>query len=132
MVEMKLRSIKINDTGDRQYITLGEEGGDRSLTIVIGYNEVQAIHRFVNEIEMQRPMTHDLMVALLKGTGTEAERISVTELKEGTFYATIRLKRQDGTAVEVDARPSDAIALATALKCPIFVAEDVIRDAAIL
>jgi bifunctional DNase/RNase len=129
---MKLRTIKINDTGDRQYITLGEDAGERSLTIVIGYNEVQAIHRFVNEIAMQRPMTHDLLVALAEGAAARIEQVSVTELKEGTFYAHIRLTRQDGSMVEVDARPSDAIALATAVKCPIFVAEDVLRDAAIL
>jgi bifunctional DNase/RNase len=132
VVEMELRSIKINDTGDRQYIALGEKGGDRSLTIVIGYGEVQAIDRFVKGVAMPRPMTHDLMVQLVAAAGAEVERVSVTDLREGTFYALIRLRKESGEHADVDARPSDAIALATALRKPIFVDEAVLRDAAIL
>jgi bifunctional DNase/RNase len=131
MVEMELRSIKINDTGDRQYIGLHEKDGDRSLTIVIGYGEVQAIDRFVKGQSLQRPMTHDLMVALLNASGGVVDRVDVTELREGTFYAIIRVRQQNGEIVDVDARPSDAIAIATAMKRPIFVAEDVLRDAAL-
>ncbi|MHC5011801.1 MAG: bifunctional nuclease family protein [Planctomycetota bacterium] len=129
---MELRSIKINDTGDRQYIALGEKDGDRTLTIVIGYGEVQAIDRFVKGLTMQRPMTHDLMVALVRSAGAEIERVAVTELKDGTFFASIRMVRADGGMAEVDARPSDAIALAVAVKKPIFVDDAVLRDAAIL
>jgi bifunctional DNase/RNase len=129
---MELRSIKINDTGDRQYIALGEKQGDRNLTIVIGYHEAQAIDRFVKGRTMQRPMTHDLLAALIEQTGAEVERVEVVDLREGTFYAEIRITRQDGTLAQVDARPSDAIALATALGKPIFVSDDVLRDAAIL
>ena len=129
---MELRSIKINDTGDRQYIALGEKGGDRNLTIVIGYHEAQAIDRFVKGREMQRPMTHDLLASLVESAGAEVERVEVTDLREGTFYAEIRVRRQDGTSVNVDSRPSDGIALATALGKPIFVADEVLRDAAIL
>jgi bifunctional DNase/RNase len=132
VVEMELRSIKINDTGDRQYIALGEKGGERTLTIVIGYAEVQAIDRFVKGMATPRPLTHDLIVHLVEAAGVDLEQVAVTELKEGTFYATIRLARPDGKVVEVDARPSDAIALATATKRPIFVEEAVLRDAAIL
>lgn len=133
MVEMELRSIKINDTGDRQYIALGEkQGGERTLTIVIGYHEAQAIERFVKGRQMQRPMTHDLLAAVVGAAGAEVEQVAVTDLKDGTFYAEIRLRRLDGTVVEVDARPSDGIALATALGRPIFVDEDVLRDASII
>jgi bifunctional DNase/RNase len=132
VVEMELRSLKINDTGDRQYICLGEKDGPRTLTIVIGYSEVQAIDRFVKGMQMQRPMTHDLMVALLQGAGVTVERVDVTDLREGTFFAVIRLKRSDGTVHEVDARPSDAIALAVALHRPLFVADQVLEDASIL
>ena len=129
MIEMRLQSIKINDTGDRQYIGLAEVDGSRSLTIVIGYTEVQAIDRFVKEARPPRPLTHDLIANLIEASGCKVERVDVTELRGGTFYAMIRLERPDGTIAEVDARPSDAIALATALKAPIFVAEDVV-DAA--
>ncbi|MDA1195488.1 MAG: bifunctional nuclease family protein [Planctomycetota bacterium] len=126
---MRLQSIKINDTGDRQYIGLAEVDGDRSLTIVIGYNEVQAIDRFVKDVRPPRPMTHELVSNLIEATGARVERVDVTELRGGTYFAMIRLLRSDGTIAEVDARPSDAIALATALKSPIFVAEDVLREA---
>ncbi len=129
---MELRSIKINDTGDRQYIALGEMQGDRNRAIVIGYHEAQAIDRFVKGRQMQRPMTHDLLATMVEATGATVERIEVTDLKEGTFYAVIRVARQDGSLRNVDARPSDAIALATALGKPIYVSEDVLRDATIL
>ncbi len=129
MVEMRLQSLKINDTGDRQYIALTEVGGDRDLTIVIGYSEVQAIDRFVKDVRPPRPMTHELVSNLIEATGCRIERIDITELRGGTFYAMIRLERPDGTLAEIDARPSDAIALATALKAPIFVADDVLREA---
>jgi bifunctional DNase/RNase len=131
VVEMELRSIKISDTGDRQYIGLGEKEGARTLTIVIGYGEVQAIQRFVKGEQMQRPMTHDLIVALLQASGAEMERVDVTDLKDGTFYAVIHLRRADGKTAQVDARPSDAIAIATALRKPIFVSEQVLKDAAL-
>jgi len=131
VVEVELRRITINDTGDKQYITLGEKPEGRHLTIVIGYQEAQAIDRFVKGLRMPRPMTHDLAVALLGAAGAEVERIEVTRLHEGTFYAIIRLRRVDGNVVDVDARPSDAIALATSLEKPIFVAEEVMDEAAL-
>lgn len=131
MVEVELRRITINDTGDKQYITLGEKTGHRHLTIVIGYQEAQAIDRFVKGLEMPRPMTHELAASLIGAGGSEVERIEVTKLDEGTFYAVIRLRRIDGSIVEVDSRPSDAIALATAMTKPIFIAETVMDEAAL-
>ena len=101
----------------------------RTLTIVIGYNEVQAIDRFVKEQNPPRPLTHDLVSNLIVASGCKVERVDITELRNGTFYAMIRLERPDGSVAEVDARPSDAVALATSLKAPIFVAEDVLREA---
>ena len=128
MVEVELRRITINDTGDRQYIVLGEKGGDRMLPIVIGYNEAQAINRFIKGEQMPRPMTHDLALALVDATGCTLDRVDVTDLKDGTFYAVIHLTRPDGTKVEVDSRPSDAIALACAQRKPIFMAERVLDE----
>lgn len=130
MVEMQLRSIKICDTGDRQYIHLAERGGKRSLPIVIGYVEAQAIDRFVKGQTFPRPLTHDLLASLVEATGCKVDRVDITELRDGTFYAMVRLDRPDGTAAEVDARPSDAIALAVVAKAPIFVSEDVLEAAA--
>ncbi len=130
MIEMRLQQIKINDTGDRQYIALAEVGGMRALTIVIGYSEVQAIDRFVKSQRPPRPLTHDLVANLIEASGCHVERVEVTELRAGTFYALVRLIRPDGSIAEVDARPSDAVAVATALQVPIFVAEDVLEEAA--
>ncbi len=130
MIEMKLKSIKINDTGDRQYIGLIEKDGTRALTIVIGYLEVQAISRSVNDVKLERPMTHDLTSAIIGATGCTLERVEVTELREGTFFAMVRLLKSNGEIAEIDARPSDAIALASAHGAPIFVAEEVLSEAA--
>ena len=130
MVEMRLQTLKINDTGDRQYIGLSEVGGARELTIVIGYSEVQAIDRFLKDVRPPRPMTHELVSNLIEATGSRVERVDITELRGGTFFAMIRRERPDGTLAEVDARPSDAIALATALKAPIYVSDEVLREAA--
>ena len=129
MIPMRLQSIKINDTGDRQFIGLTEVDGPRALTIVIGYNEVQAIDRFVKDVQLPRPLTHDLLSNLIEASGCKVERVNITELRKGTYYAMIRLERLDGTVAEVDARPSDAVALATALKAPIYVDDDVLHEA---
>lgn len=132
MIQMRLQTIKINDTGDRQFIGLKSVDDDRTLTIVIGYQEVQAIDRFVKEKRAPRPLTHDLASNLIEASGCRVERVDITELRNGTFYAMIRLERPDGSIAEVDARPSDAVALATALQAPIFVAEEVVAEAASL
>ena len=97
---------------------------------MIGYPEAQAIDRFVKGDRLPRPLTHDLLRALIEASGCKVEHVEITELRDATFYALIRLNQPDGTAVEVDARPSDAIALATAVKAPIYVAEEVLDEAA--
>ena len=130
MIEMQLKTIKINDTGDRQYIGLGEVDGDRILTIVIGYQEVQAIKRGVNGTKLERPLTHDFVNNMLEATECKLQRVDITELRDGTFYALVRIERPDGTVAEIDARPSDAIALASMQHAPIFVADEVLFEAA--
>ena len=126
---MRLQTIKINDHGDRQFIGLTGIDDPRTLTIVIGYNEALAIDRFVKETRPPRPLTHELISNLVQASGCKVERVDITELRNGTFYAMIRLEQPDGNIIEVDARPSDAVALATALEAPIFVAEDVVDEA---
>lgn len=130
MVEMQLKTIKINDTGDRQYIGLAEVDGDRLLTIVIGYHEVQAIKRGVNGTKLERPLTHDFLNAFIEATGSQLDRVDITELRDGTFYALVRIVRADGSIAEIDGRPSDAIALASMQHAPIYVAEEVLQEAA--
>jgi len=97
---------------------------------VIGFFEAQAIDRFVKEDRAPRPLTHDLLAGVVTALGSTVSRVEVTHLKEGTFHAVIHLDGPDGRHAEVDARPSDAIALATAAKAPIFVAEAVLEESA--
>lgn len=130
MVEMVLQRILISETSDQQYIFLKEKGGERTFPIVIGFSEAQAIDRFVKEERYPRPMTHDLTIHLLTALGARIEKVEVTNLKDSTFFSVVHLATADGRHVEVDARPSDAIAYATAAKAPIFVAEQVLAESA--
>ena len=127
-VEAELSRIIINETSDQQIIVLKERNGNRSFPIVIGIVEIFAIDRRVKGIVPPRPMTHDLMDSVIKGFGGEIEKIIITDLKRHTFFATIMLAI-DGKTVEVDSRPSDAIALGVATGTPIFVAEHVFDQA---
>jgi|SRR5688500_10630204 bifunctional DNase/RNase len=127
---MLLHRILISETSDQQYIFLKEKDGERTFPIVIGYYEALAIDRFVKETAVPRPMTHDLLVKIVEALGARLEKIEVTNLKESTFYAVLHLDLE-GKKVEVDARPSDAIAIATAMKAPIFVSEKVLEEAAV-
>ncbi len=127
MVEMELARIIINESSDQQFIFLREKGGQRQFPIVISIMEAMAIDRFVKEQETPRPLTHELMNKVIGGLGARIERVEVTELKNGTFYANLVLQR-DGSQIEVDARPSDAIALAIRNASQIFVAEQVLEE----
>ncbi len=129
MIQMVLHRILISETSDQQYIFLKEKDGERTFPIVIGFYEAVAIKRFVDEQAPPRPMTHDLLAHVIEAMGASVEKVEVTNLKESTFYAVLHLRGPDGKKVEVDARPSDAIALATAVKAPIYVSEEVVKDA---
>jgi bifunctional DNase/RNase len=125
---MEIRSLHVNDTADRQFVTLAEKGGDRSLTIVISWHDIQAIDRVLKRTPPPRPMTHELLAGLLKATGASLERVDITDLKNGTYFAQVCLTRADGSSCSLDARPSDGIALAAALDRPVFVAEEVLAS----
>lgn len=124
---MEIRSLHVNDTADRQYVTLAEVKGERTLTIVISWHDIQAIDRVLKRTPPPRPMTHELLAGLLQATGATLERVDITEIKNGTYFAQVRLTRMDGSACALDARPSDALALAAALGKPVFVAEPVLE-----
>ena len=128
MVEAELARIIINDAVDQQQIWVREKGGGREFPIVIGVTEALAIDRFVKEQANPRPLTHDLLHSVIEHLGGTVVRVEVTELREGTFYANLVLKGNDGEEIDVDARPSDTIALAVCNHCPIFVHEDVIEE----
>ncbi len=129
MVEVQLSRIVIRETSDQQRIYLREKAGSREFPIVIGLHEAAAIDRRVRDKPPPRPMTHDLMAALVKELGARVERVVISALKQNTFFARIDLVPAGADAPRpVDARPSDAIALAAHLGAPIYVEEGVLDD----
>lgn len=127
MVHMELAKIIISETSEEQIVVLREVGGPRAFPIVIGIWEALSIDRHIKEKKTPRPMTHDLIDGVIKKLDAKLDRIVIHDLKERTFYATLVLKR-NGQKVEVDSRPSDAIALAVLTKAPIYVEERVIKN----
>ena len=127
-VPMELRRIIISEVDDHQVIILKEVDGDRSFPIVIGIFEATSIDRRVKGMASPRPLTHDLITAVVEQMGGEVQDIVISDLKEHTYFAKLRV-RQEGELIEVDCRPSDAIALAVTAKVPIYVAEDVLGEA---
>jgi len=123
-VEVELSRIIINETSDQQIIVLKERNGERSFPIIIGIVEIFAIDRRLKGIQSPRPMTHDLLGSVIKNLGVKVDKIVIDDLRNHTFYAKIHLS-SDGRIVEVDSRPSDAIALGVASNAPIYVAEHI-------
>jgi hypothetical protein len=124
---MDLARLVINETSPEQVIMLKEREGHRSFSIVIGIAEAMAINRAINERRAPRPLTHDLLNSVLQHLNTDLERVIINDLRDKTFYAKLVLTR-DGESIEVDARPSDAIALATLRDTPLFVEEKVLKQ----
>ncbi len=127
-LEVELSRIIINETSDQQIIVLKERNGNRSFPIVIGIVEIFAIDRRLKGIKPPRPMTHDLLDGIIKGLGAKVEKIVIDDLRNHTFYAKIYLA-VNGRTVEIDSRPSDAIALGVVSKSPIYVADHVLDQA---
>ena len=128
-VQMELSRIVINEITDEQVIYLKEVEGERQFPILIGIFEATSIDRRVKGVVPQRPLTHDLLVSAVEQLGGELEDVVISELREHTYYAKLRV-RQDGELLEIDSRPSDAIAVAVTCDppLPIYVSEDVLQD----
>ena len=125
-VEMKIKGLMIDPITNMPIIILRDTVGESVLPIWVGIFEANAIALELEKIVPPRPMTHDLLRDVIKGLGARIQRIAVTELRENTFYALIHLSHE-GKAFQVDARPSDAIALALRAQAPIFVESNVIE-----
>ncbi|MBL7152194.1 MAG: bifunctional nuclease family protein [Phycisphaerae bacterium] len=123
-LEAELSRIVIDEQSDQQIIVIKEKNGNRSFPIVIGIVEILAIDRRLKGIKPPRPMTHDLLGDVIEGLGATMEKIVISGLRQHTFFAKIHL-RLNGRTVEIDSRPSDAIALGVARQVPIYVAEQV-------
>jgi bifunctional DNase/RNase len=124
-VQMELHKIIISEMQDSQIIVLQEVDGQRKFPIVIGSNEAYAIDRRLKGRPYPRPQTHDLLASVIEQLGGELERIEINNLEDHTFFASLHI-RQNGKLVEIDSRPSDAIALGVASEIPIYVAEHVL------
>ena len=123
-IEVELSKIIINEASSQQIIVLKDRGSDRSFPIVIGISEIVAIDRRLKGLTPPRPMTHDLLANVIERMGGKIKKIVINDLRDHTFYAQIHLDI-NGKIVEVDSRPSDAIAVSVASNVPIFVAEHV-------
>jgi bifunctional DNase/RNase len=134
MVHVRIASLALDPRSNQPVIVLkpleDEEGHGRLLPIWIGHPEATAILLAVEGVETPRPMTHDLLSNVVASLDAYVERIEITRVEEGTFYAALVLHGEERTRV-VDARPSDGIALAVRVGAPIFVAEEVLNAAAI-
>lgn len=126
-VHMELKRIIISEIHEQQVIMLKEVEGDRSFSIMIGIFEATSIDRRVKRLPSPRPLTHDLVTSVIDHLGGELRDIYISELKDHTYFAKLRI-RQNGEMVEVDSRPSDAIALAVTASVPIYVSEDVLDE----
>ncbi len=131
MIEMVVDSIRVSLMNYQRVVILREKDTDRYLPIWIGPAEADAIAVKLQGVSVQRPLTHDLMQALVDALGAKVDSIVVSDLKNDTFYAKIVLS-VDGGRMEVDSRPSDAIALAVRVDAPIFAEESVMDRAGIL
>ena len=130
MREMVIYGVSFDMVGKQPIVLLKTRDGNKFLPIWIGHPEAAAILMKLQGANTPRPMTHDLIDDMLEKLQVECTRVSVTELRENTFYASIQLKI-DGREVEIDSRPSDALALAVRTQAPIFAHEDVIAESAI-
>jgi bifunctional DNase/RNase len=126
-VEMELSRIIIQEHSDQQFIFLKERNGDRSFPIVIGINEAIAIDRRLKGIPTPRPMTHDLLHRVIADMGGTLERVVINDIRNHTFFAQLIIRR-NGELIEVDSRPSDAIALGVLDNTPIYVAQHVLEE----
>ena len=127
---MSIYGVSFDLVGKQPIVLLKTAEGNKFLPIWIGHPEAAAILMKLQSATTPRPMTHDLVTDMLEQLGAQVTRITVTELRENTFYAQITVQ-QDGSEVDIDSRPSDAIALAIRADAPIFAADDVIEESAI-
>jgi uncharacterized protein len=129
-IEMVVESVRVHMLSSRHVVILKETARDRYLPIWIGPWEASAIAMRLQGLTPERPLTHDLFASALGELGVRVERVVIAALAEETFHARLIL-RSDGRLLEIDSRPSDALAVAVRTSAPIFAAEDVIQESAI-
>ncbi|MEN6384027.1 MAG: bifunctional nuclease family protein [Phycisphaerales bacterium] len=123
-IEVELSRIIIDEASDQQVIVLKEKNGSRSLPIIIGIVEIMAIERRLKKMITPRPLTHDLLNNIIESLGADIDKVVINDIRNHTYYATIYLN-VDSRKIEIDSRPSDAIALTASSTIPLYVAEHV-------
>ena len=126
-VEMKIRTLMMDPVTNMPIVILKDVGGNSILPIWVGIYEANAIALEIEKVSTPRPMTHDLLKNVLLGLETQVKKIVVNDLRDDTFYALIWLEK-DGEVFSIDSRPSDALALALRVDCPIFVDDEVLKN----
>ncbi|MCH7567588.1 MAG: bifunctional nuclease family protein [Nitrospirae bacterium] len=129
MVEVTIDSIRVSLMSQHRIVILKDVDSDRFLPIWIGPYEAEAITVSLQQLEVSRPLTHDLLRNVLQKLGAEILQINITELKDDVFFAQI-IMTANGQEIEIDSRPSDALALSVRAHVPVFVSEDVMQEAA--
>lgn len=130
LVLMEVSKIRIDERRGEQVVVLKEREGNRVLPIIIGISEVTAIKMKISGIQPPRPLTHDLLQHTLEQLGAKLTRVVINKLEFNTFFAKLVLQTKEQKIEEVDARPSDSIALALRADAPIYVADDVLTQVA--
>jgi uncharacterized protein len=126
MLEVSVAHLGVERNTNTPIVVLQERDGDRMIPIYIGHAEANAIAMELADVKFERPLTHDLMQQVIIGLGAELSRVVLTRVEKSTYYAELHLRRDD-QVIQIDARPSDSIAIALRLKAPIFAAEDLLN-----
>ncbi|MFY9609009.1 MAG: bifunctional nuclease family protein [Blastocatellia bacterium] len=126
-IEMKIRGLMMDPTANTPIVILKEVNGESMLPIWVGAFEANAIAVEIEKLATQRPMTHDLLKNVVWELGASVKRVVITDLIDSTFFAVIEMTRA-GEVLVIDSRPSDAIALALRVDCPIYVKDEVIKS----
>ena len=126
-LEVKIRGLMMDPVTNMPIVVLKDLNGNTILPIWVGIYEANAIALEIEKVQTPRPMTHDLLKNVLTGLNVHVKRVVVSDLRDDTFYALIWMER-DGQTISMDSRPSDALALALRLDCPIFVEDQVFKN----
>ena len=126
MIEVSVARLGLEQTTNTPIVILQEKDGGRVIPIYIGHWEANAIAMELADVKAERPLTHDLLQQVIVGLGAELSRVVVTRVEKSTYYAELELRR-DGQVIQIDARPSDSIAIALRLKAPIYTSESLLE-----
>ena len=132
MVLVELSKIIIDEKRQDQIIVLKEKNGDRQFPIIIGFLEASSIKMKLSGIEVPRPMTHDLLIAVIEGLGAKIDKLIIDKLVDNTFHAKLELALENGNVRRIDCRPSDGVAMVVRSKAEIYVEEEVLKKTAFL